>query len=395
MSYRKLFKKLKKTLDSIKSSSSIISMVESIMESLVEEKSELAVTGGRLYKKSNGSYKLIAKIGESGKVKLGYEIPFDYVPIQQLIKTGYIIMKPGEPGYVRKIENPIGMKPFAAITLGENDEYIISFTLKEPFDREKIIYSLSTIKHVADLKLMHHLLESSIYEAKEIQKSLFPKGLPKFEGYDIFAKSIPAEVLSGDVYDFLHVSEMILGIAVADVSGHGLPAALQARDVIIGLRVAVEEDLKIVKTLEKLNRVIHRGSLTSKFISLFYCEIEKNGTMIYSNAGHVPPLLFSNNNIIELKAGGPILGPNPDAKYERDFAFLQKGDILIIYTDGIIETTDQNNKEYGIERMIDIIVNNKDKSSRELINTILKDVEDFRGNNPAEDDRTLVIIKRL
>src|SRR5204863_805654 len=124
-----------------------------------------------------------------------------------------------------------------------------------------------------------------------IQLSLLPNGHPSFGDFDLAAKSLPAQPVGGDVFDFIHIDRDTLGIAVADSSGHGLPAALQARDVVTGLRMGVERDLKLQRMVEKLNRIIHRSGLVSRFISLIFGELEKNGNFSYINAGHPPGLL--------------------------------------------------------------------------------------------------------
>ncbi|MCC6653368.1 MAG: SpoIIE family protein phosphatase, partial [Candidatus Eisenbacteria bacterium] len=142
---------------------------------------------------------------------------------------------------------------------------------------------------------LHDLIE----QARAIQLSLLPPAACEFAGYDIHAGSFPASSVGGDLYDFLPVAPGTMGLAVADASGHGLPAALQARDVAVGLRMGVERDLKLVAAIEKLNRVIHRSGLTSRFISLFFGELEANGNFAYVNAGHPPALLMDERGIHE------------------------------------------------------------------------------------------------
>lgn len=397
MSYRKLFRNLKNTLSSIQTSNDINTIIEVIIRSLIKKEvaREFGIIGARLYKKANGAYELVSKYGNSGKVKIGYKIPSDYAGIKGVIENGFIYMAPNDSGYNKIIELPIGLKPFAAIVLGEDNDFMLSFSFSRNYDREKIIYFLGTIKHVAESKIIQQSIENTIYEAKIIQKSLFSEKLPEFKEYDIYAQNIPAEMISGDVYDFIKISDLIMGIAVADVSGHGIPAALQTRDVVIGIRMGMEEDLKIIKTIEKLNRVIHRGRITSKFIALFYGEIEKNGTLVYCNAGLVPPLLFKKDYIKELTCGGPIIGPNLDAKYEREFALMEKDDILIIFTDGLVETFNDKNEEYGVERLKKLILHNKNKSSKELVKLIIDELNAFRNDSKQNDDLTIVIIKKV
>src|SRR5437899_220434 len=140
-------------------------------------------------------------------------------------------------------------------------------------------------------------LEDLFAQARAIQLSLLPHGRPSFGECDIAAVSVPAQSVGGDLYDFIHVDRDTLGVAVADSSGHGLPAALQARDVATGLRMGVERDLKLQRVVERLNRVIHQSGLTSRFISMFFGELERNGNLSYINAGHPPPLLLDASGV--------------------------------------------------------------------------------------------------
>ena len=157
--------------------------------------------------------------------------------------------------------------------------------------------------------------------------------------------------MGGDFFDFIPVTDRIHGIAIADASGHGLPAALQVRDVYTGLRMGVARDFKIVRTVERLNRIIHQSRMTTKFVSLFYGEIEEEGNLIYVNAGHPPPLHFHSKGVTTLKQTGMVLGPSATASYSRGFLALEPGDALLLYTDGMTEASDPKGREFGIERL--------------------------------------------
>ena len=155
--------------------------------------------------------------------------------------------------------------------------------------------------------------------------------------------------------------------AIADASGHGLPAALQVRDVYTGLRMAVERDFKIVRTVERLNRIIHQSRMTTKFVSLFYGEIEEEGNFIYVNAGHPPPLHFHARGVTTLKQTGMVLGPSATASYSRGFLALEPGDSLLLYTDGMTEASDPKGREFGIERLKKAFLAIKEKPADEIV----------------------------
>lgn len=394
MEYRTSLKKLEKMLEAIESSTKVSSMLQAILESIVNcVGKELGITAGRLYEQTNSHYLLISQAGDSDAPP-NYMISMEYKAVQKLRREGQVYIRSTDSEFDPEIEGPLGVSSFAAISLGDNDEYVISFTLNEPTDEEKVHYILTTSRFVANLKIRTKRLEAYIAEARKIQQALLPQKFPKFFDYDIYGKSLPAAIVGGDVFDIIPVSDTILGLAIADASGHGLPAALQVRDVIIGLRMGLAKDLKIVRTMEKLNSVLSHAGKSHEFITLFYAELEDNGNFFYSNAGHHPPIFFGNTTVHELNRGGLIMGPYPNAKYERGFVFFEPGNVLVMYTDGVTEATNSLGEEFGSERLIQIIQNDRKASSKDLCEKIFESVDEFTGSAPARDDRTLFILKK-
>jgi sigma-B regulation protein RsbU (phosphoserine phosphatase) len=166
------------------------------------------------------------------------------------------------------------------------------------------------------------------------------------------------------------------------------------RDVYTGLRMGVARDFKIVKTVERLNRIIHESRLTSKFVSLFYGELEASGNFIYVNAGHNPPILVKERESILLRQTGMVLGPSRDAAYSRGFVTLDVGDVLVLYTDGIVEATDARDQEFGIERLKRVVAQNRDCTAEEIVTAILQQVSVFTRGAVPQDDRTLLVLRR-
>ncbi len=392
--YRTLLKKLEKTLEKIEESPSIASMLHTIVESIVVGLGpEIGITGGRLYEQTNSHYQLASQSG-TPKVTGDVTISMDYEAIQRLRREGQVFMCPTDPGYDPAIEAPLGMNCFAAISLGDHDEWLISFSLTEPIEEQHVHYMLTTVYYIANLKIREKRLEAYIAEARKIQMSLLPTEFPKFYDYDIYGKSYPAAIVGGDIFDIIPISDTVLGLSIADASGHGLPAALQVRDVYVGLRMGLEKDLKIVRTVQKLNSVLSAAGKSHEFITLFYSELEDNGNFFYVNCGHPPPIFFGNNSIHELTRGGLILGPYPKAKYERGFVFFEKGNIVVMYTDGVTEATNTVGVEFGTERLTEIVKSNQNASCKELVEMIFEDIKQFTEGYPATDDRTLFIVKK-
>jgi sigma-B regulation protein RsbU (phosphoserine phosphatase) len=394
MDHRKLLIKLENTLEKIESSPAISAMLQAILTSIIQELgNELGISGGRIYESIDSHYMLTSQAGDSHAPE-SYKLSMQYQCVQILRKDGQIVARESDPCFDPKIEGPLEVSCFAAIVLGDNDEYLVSFTLTEPINDAQVQYVLTLIRHVANYKIKATRLEFYISEARKIQIGLLPQEFPDFFGFDIYGKSVPAEIVGGDVFDVIPISDTILGISIADASGHGLPAALQVRDVFVGLRMGVEKEMKIVRMMQKLNRVLAQAGKSHEFITLFYAEIEDNGNLFYCNAGHNPPLFFGLSQVHELTRGGLILGPYPNAKYERGFAYFEPGNILVMYSDGITESTNYVGEEFGTQHLIEIVQMNKSRTSKEICDAIFSACEEFTDQAKAKDDRTIVVVKR-
>jgi sigma-B regulation protein RsbU (phosphoserine phosphatase) len=196
----------------------------------------------------------------------------------------------------------------------------------------------------------------------------------------------------------LPLTDKILGVAIADASGHGFPAALQVRDVYMGLRMGMARDLKIVRTVERLNQIIHVSTLTSRFVSLFYGELEANGLFIYVNAGHPPPFhIAKSGKVTELGEGGPILGPLARATYDRGVVKMRPGDLLLLYTDGLTEAAKvetgmhEYGEEFGVHRLQEVAMRHQGLPAKQVVDAIFDEVAAWTGI-PADDDRTAIVV---
>jgi sigma-B regulation protein RsbU (phosphoserine phosphatase) len=392
--YRKLLTQVERTLEQLETSDSPSTSVAQIAETIATNfRDQLGITGGRVYEMRDDSYELVARFGESHEGELGIEVPKNYKPIELVTENGILVMDPTDPGFDPVLEGKLGAQRFCAISVGDED-YIIAFNVSPSHRREDILFSLNLIRYAINQRIRATWYESLIVEAQRIQQSILPSRIPQYAGYDIWGRTVPAEIVSGDFYDYIPVSDNILGLAIADGSGHGLPAALVVRDVYMGLRMATDRDFKIIRTLEKLNHIIHRGRLTTKFVSLFYGELETGGILIYCNAGHNPPFVLRKNGKSEfLRNGGPVLGPTPDATYTRGYVQLEAGDLLCMYTDGIIEAHDRQDREFSTERLIRLVKANRNRSAQEIGQEVLAKVA--KWGRADEDDRTIVIVKAV
>jgi sigma-B regulation protein RsbU (phosphoserine phosphatase) len=397
LDYKRLLTQVERTLEQIEATESTRFTIEQIGTTIATNfRHELGITGGRIYELNDENcYELVGRFGESSDGPLGISVPRDYKPIELVLENGVVVMDPTDPGVDPVLESKLGAHRFAAVAAGDSHSHILGFDVAPHLSREDILFSLNLIRYTVNQRLRADRYQSLIVEAQRIQQSILPQRVPQYAGFDIWGKTVPAEVVSGDFYDFIPISDNILGLAIADGSGHGLPAALVVRDIYMGLRMATDRDFKIIRTMEKLNHIIHRGRLTTKFVSLFYGELETGGILIYCNAGHnFPFILRADGKTFEmLPNGGPVLGPTPDATYMRGFAKLSAGDLMCLYTDGIVEAHNTDDEEFSLERLQELVAANRNRTAEEIGRTVLAQVMEW---GPGEqDDRTVVIVKAL
>jgi sigma-B regulation protein RsbU (phosphoserine phosphatase) len=390
---KSLFRKVEKTIEAIERSPDVASTIARAASAIIENfRDDLGVRGGRLYERRDGGYELIRTFGGVRDVPAGIYVPDAYPPVQRLLDDGVVVMDLTAPGIDPEFEKRLDADRFAAIAVGE-EQYILSFSVDPGAPDEDLMASLGILRHAVDQKLKQERIVSALQEARQIQMSILPVRAPRAGPFEMSGFTAPAEIVGGDFFDFITVSERIWGVAIADASGHGLPAALQVRDVYTGLRMGVARDFKIVRTVERLNRIIHQSRMTTKFVSLFYGEIEEEGNFIYVNAGHPPPLHFHARGCTPLKQTGMVLGPSASAAYSRGFLSLERGDALLLYTDGMIEATDGKGKEFGIERLKKAYLAIRERPAAEITRTLIDRVSEFTGGRPPEDDRTVVVVK--
>jgi sigma-B regulation protein RsbU (phosphoserine phosphatase) len=394
VNYRGLMKKVEQVVAAMERADDVGSTIHVIVETIIVKfRDELGLYGGRLYQRRGDSYVLQAVFGDAKEVPQGLTVPVSYRPIQLVLEQGTVYMDAEDPRIDKGFEDLIGVQQFAAIEVGE-EEYILAFNVASGVNGDDILFSLGILRHSINQKIRRDRMEGIFAEARKIQASILPRRGPDYGDFDIAGRSEPMEEVGGDFFDYIPVTGKILGLAIADVSGHGLPAALQVRDIYMGLRMGLARDFKIVRTVERMNSIIHRSTLTSRFVSMFYGELELNGVFIYVNAGHPPPYHLAANGIVRsLEEGGPVLGPLPEASYERGFVIMKPGDMLVFYTDGICETLlPGSDEEYGTERLLHVARENQGRSAQEVVDAIFTDVEAFGGGAPAADDRTVMVV---
>lgn len=391
-----LYRRLDKLFASIDYRGPRRRLVEGLLEDLFKSLGQdLGWTTGRLYGERGARFVLLKRVGETGPPERK-EIN-EALPCVELVlrHRTYIYPDPGQESSA----SAAGILPpgaSAAIVVGQPGErYLFFFGLGSGWGYEETDFAFNTVRAALDSRLTEHRSRGAVLEAVEIQRSLLLERAPEFPGFDIACSSIPAEEVGGDFFDFMLFDGGVLGLSVGDASGHGLPAALLVRDVVTGLRMGLEKDLKVVPVFNKLNRVIHRSKLTSRFVSVFYGELESNGNLIYVNAGHQAPLLFSERGVEPLTVGGTVIGPLPEATFRRGFTHMDYGATLVLSTDGLVERTNEAGDQFGEERLRNLVISHPELSAAELLSRLFETCKEFGGSRPWEDDATAVVMKRL
>jgi sigma-B regulation protein RsbU (phosphoserine phosphatase) len=272
--------------------------------------------------------------------------------------------------------------------------HVLWFALRRGWVREELDFALNTIRAALGSRLADERVRGSFRQAAQIQQSLLLDEPPAFPGFELAARSVAAEEVGGDFYDFFSFGDELLGLAIGDASGHGLPAALLVRDVVTGLRMGLEKDLKVGYVFTKLNRVIHRSNLSSRFVSVFYGELEETGNLVYVNAGHPPPVIFTGAGIRELTIGGTVIGPLPQARFQRGIAYLETGDVLVLTTDGILERRGRGGDSFGQGGVEAAVRRDASASAPEILERVFDAAASFGDGGPWEDDATIVVVKR-
>jgi sigma-B regulation protein RsbU (phosphoserine phosphatase) len=234
--------------------------------------------------------------------------------------------------------------------------------------------------------------------AKEIQVSFLPEMIPQIQGYDLAATSIPAMEIGGDLYDFIPMENGNWGIVIADVSGKSISAALYMALSRTLFHAGASEHPHPVSAVQWVNRMLFDDGRSGMFITVFYGILDPvSKVFTYVNAGHNPPLLLkkTEEKARYLEGKNIALGVLPEVNAQSQDIKLGPGDILLMYTDGVTEAFNNQDQDFGEERLVTYLEKNRNLTARELLEGILAEVCLFRGNAPQSDDITLLILRGI
>jgi hypothetical protein len=229
--------------------------------------------------------------------------------------------------------------------------------------------------------------------ALEIQKGLLPKAIPEVEGFEIAGAWLPAQSVSGDYYDVLRLDDDSIALCIGDATGHGIPAALLMSNLQAAVRILAAAKLPPRDLCTKLNEFVLANTTPDRFITFFYAFLDlPSRELVYTNAGHHRPIVLRRNGgMVQLADGGFPLGLQADGGYEQGNIRLKDGDLLLIFTDGAIETRNLQNEEFGEERFVRLIQENHLSGARVACDRILRGLSDFTKGN-LQDDLTLLAL---
>jgi sigma-B regulation protein RsbU (phosphoserine phosphatase) len=386
-------------------------LLNHVLESIIQN-DEIPIKGGRIWKlePTAGTYRLIHQCGEMEAIKKNFRLRILSYPMFLQLGRKQTIVATETNRYLRQR----GIKLYSATGIGEKVQwkgyslypYVIGFNAE--YMKQDEAFSLNIIGNVLTGALKNRrietkaaALEKDLDKAREIQRSILPEHELRFQNYELYGVSVPERIVGGDFFDYLQASgdKDRIGVVIGDAASKGLSAAAQALYVSGALRMGVEYQTKMDTFIGKINRLVNKTFSAEHFLSMVYTELttSEKGLIFYVNAGHSNPILLHDktDEVEMLPATGQILGPFPNEKYKTDFTIMRKGDILLFYTDGITEATNENAEMYGEQRLISLLKENRSRTPKELCQLILEDVQLHNRLVEYSDDKTVLVIKRV
>ena len=239
-------------------------------------------------------------------------------------------------------------------------------------------------------------IEDQLHIAQEVQARLLPSAPPELAGYDIAGVSLPTYDIGGDYFDYFPVAAGGLGLAIADVSGKGIPAALIMATFRALLRTYARSESNAAQVVQQVNALLIESVGLPAFVTAVYGVLDaESGRFTYANCGHNPPLVVrAGGRVDSLGSGGPFLGVFEKAQHESDETVLEPGDRLVLFTDGVVDTFHADGTEFGVERLADTVSRANGVGARETLQRVVDATRGFSGSDTYQDDFTLVIVHR-
>jgi phosphoserine phosphatase RsbU/P len=303
-----------------------------------------------------------------------------------------------------------GVRSVLAVPLGVSEKVFGIIYADSPIaegrfteDHLKVLTTLASVAAIrvenarlTEARFQQERLERELQLAMEIQQRFQPTASPQIPGYEFQGISFPCYEIGGDYYDFIQRDDGRLVIALGDVSGKGTAAALLMSSLHAAIHAQTGSHDTIVETISAVNKYLAENIPPNRFVTLFYAELDpESGAVSFLNAGHNPPLIIHAAGTVEqLASGGLPLGIRADADYREGRTHMQRGDVLVIYSDGVTEAASPNGEEFGPTRLYEVVSRNVDASAAGIRDRIESALTKFSQGTKAADDITLVIVKR-
>ncbi len=259
----------------------------------------------------------------------------------------------------------------------------------------------SNLERLFSVEKEKERLQTELEIAREVQNQLYPKEAPPMRGLKLTVCCDPARMCSGDYYDYQEISGGKMAFAIGDVAGKGISAALLMATIQAGLRAQISlslpnTELSVSLVVSRLNKQIFANTSPEKYATFFFATFDQiSGTLTYTNAGHLSPLLFRNGEVQSLDSNGTVVGAFAGATYDESTVKLHPGDLLLCYTDGITEPENPYGEMFGEERLIDLVKKHVQRDDREILKIILEAVRSWTGSPELQDDMTLLLAREV
>ncbi|MBZ5578968.1 MAG: SpoIIE family protein phosphatase [Acidobacteriia bacterium] len=249
---------------------------------------------------------------------------------------------------------------------------------------------------LAEVEQAERIMKRDLSLAADIQRRILPDKAPDLRGVDVAGFNMACRTVGGDYYGFFPYPDGRVALALGDVSGKGIPAGLMVMQLQARLEVLAEDPRDLAALVTQLNKITCLHCPSNRFITFFISLLNPaTGDFTFSNAGHNPPIVVRSSGEVEmLEGGGPVLGILPIAKYAEQHARLGRGDLLVIYSDGITEANDLAEEEYGEERLTAELKLHRAESAESIVAAVTEAVSRFSAGAPQADDITLIVAKR-
>lgn len=269
--------------------------------------------------------------------------------------------------------------------------------VQKPWQNSQLLDKLQTqVARVRGLRQANQRRQDELQEAREIQSNLLPKKLPLVSDYEVAGITQPIRFVGGDYYNVVKIGDCQTVLCIADVAGKGMPAALLMSSLQAALKPLIWQKLAPRELCRRLNRILCDLTPVNKFISFFYAVLDDQANRLtYCNAGHNPPLLVhANGTATELNAAGAVLGQFPDWVYEQSDIHLQRGDQLLMFTDGLVEACDPDDGAFGELNLVRVASENSHASATEVMNALMQAATQHCGGR-FQDDASLMVLRVL